>query len=113
MNTIRLNNVSLKYGCKDIGITKTEFMVKISYRKQGFQRNTLFTYAMLRKTIFISSNFAGLRVIGATSILRNYGVILRNFYKVIYQNFEMITRNQRNFNFAKLRRVRKIVIIGE
>jgi len=40
-------------------------------------------YVQLRVIIFISSNFAGLLVIGEKSILQNYGVISRNFYNVI------------------------------
>ena len=57
-------------------------------------------YVQLREIIFISRNFAGLRVIGEISISRNYGVILRNFYNVISRNFAMITRNKLNFNYA-------------
>ena len=40
-------------------------------------------YVQLREIIFISCNFAVLRVIGEISISRNYGVISRNFYNVI------------------------------
>ena len=57
-------------------------------------------YVQLRVIIFISCNFAGLRVIGEISISRNYGVISRNFYNVISRNFVMITRNKRNSNYA-------------
>ena len=57
-------------------------------------------YVQLREIIFISRNFAGLRVIGEISISRNYGVILRNFYNVITRNYALITRNKLNFNYA-------------
>ena len=57
-------------------------------------------YVQLRVIIFISCNFAGLRVIGEISISRNYGVISRNFYNVISRNFVMIMRNNENYNYA-------------
>ena len=58
----------------------------------------------LRVIIFISCNFAGLRVIGEISISRNYGVISRNFYNVISRNFVMITRNKQNDNYGVILR---------
>ena len=69
---------------------------RVSYRVSNVIDYSLTrNYAQLRKIIFILCNFAGLHVIGETSVSRNYGVISRNFV--------IITRNQRNFNFAKLR----------
>ena len=50
-------------------------------------------YVQLRVIIFISCNFAGLRVIGEI-------FISRNFYNVISRNSVMITRNKRNYNYA-------------
>ena len=40
--------------------------------------------------MFFLCNFVGLLVISETSISRNYGAILRNFYKVVSQNFAII-----------------------
>ena len=57
-------------------------------------------YVQLRLIIFISCNFAGLRVIEEISISRNYGVISCNFYNVISRNFVMIMRKKRNSNYA-------------
>ena len=57
-------------------------------------------YVQLRIIIFISCNFAGLRVIEEISISRNYDVISCNFYNVISRNFVMITRNKQNSNYA-------------
>ena len=45
MNSVRSNNLSLKYqrvtpsGCKDIGIRKFEFVVKTQFHWQGKKKN--------------------------------------------------------------------------
>ena len=51
-------------------------------------------YVQLHVMIFISCNFAGLRVIEEISISRNYGLISCNFYNIILRNFIMIKRNK-------------------
>ena len=46
-------------------------------------------YLQLRKIVFISCKFGGLRVIGETSISRDF--------QIISQNFTITMRNERNF----------------
>ena len=50
-------------------------------------------YVQLCVIIFISCDFAGLRVIEEISISQSYGLILCNFYEVNSRNFLLIMRN--------------------
>ena len=50
-------------------------------------------HVQLCEIIYISCNFAGIRVIDEISIPRNYGIISRNFYREILRNFVIFTRN--------------------
>ena len=51
-------------------------------------------YMQLGERIFILCNFAGLIIIGKTSISQNYIKNSQNFYIVVSQNFVMITYNK-------------------
>ena len=97
MNSLESKYYFLRYkiACKQ-GVLQLQVFRVSNVIDYSITRN----YVQLREIIFMSCNFARLRVIGETSISQNYGVISRNF--IIITRNVITTGNPTSISLEKL-----------
>ena len=81
-----MNSLESKYYFLRYKITCKQGVLRLQVISNVIDYSITRNYVQLREIIFMSCNFARLRVIGETSISRNYAVISCNFAK-FYNNY--------------------------